>query len=82
MQNEINIIETVESRKELATYLRRGDRAKIAKLAKVSRRTVESFLEGKILKSVVEAYFLTMAQKRKEQVEAEVAELLETETLN
>lgn len=71
-----------EKRKEMAAYLKWGDTTKIAKLAKVSRRTVEGWLSGSIKKSVVEPYFVALVNKRKEQVDREVEELFQAETLN
>lgn len=65
----------LEKRKELSSYLRWGDCTKIANLAKVSRKTVENWLNGTVKNSTVSPYVIALAEKRKREIE----ELLERE---
>lgn len=56
-------------RRELSTYLRWGDCTKIANLAKVSRKTVENWLNGTVKNSTVAPYVIAVAEQRKREIE-------------
>lgn len=68
----MKIVISNEEREKMAKYLRRGDRAKIAKAAKVDRQTVERWLKGKVKNSVVEPYILDWVKERKAQIKSAV----------
>ena len=59
----------LEKRKELARYLRHGDRKRIAEMAQVDRRTIYNWLTGKIKTTSAEAFIIEVARVRKEQME-------------
>lgn len=63
----------LEKRKELSSYLRWGDLTKIAKLAGVTRKTVENWLNGTVNKSTASSYIIALARKRKEEIEQLIA---------
>lgn len=58
----------IEKREELAKFLRRGDRTKLAKIANVGRQTVERWIKGETIESTVEPYFIEFIEKRKAEV--------------
>jgi hypothetical protein len=62
-------------RKELAKFLRWGDKTKIADLANVSRQTVQLWFKGEVKDSVVESYVLLFVEKRKQEVENRMSAL-------
>lgn len=66
---------TTEKRKELAKYLRWGDKTKIADLANVSKQTVQRWFSGHIKDSAVENYVLLFVEKRKEETESRMSAL-------
>lgn len=59
----------LEKRKELAKYLRWGDKTAIAKLANVERQTVERWIKGDTKTSTVEPYIVEFAKRRRMEVE-------------
>ena len=65
----------LEERKELAKFLRRGDKKAICELAKPERQTLERFLEGETVNSAIEPYFKTYAEKRKLEFEQRIGAL-------
>lgn len=66
---DTKVIMEIEKRKEIVKYLRRGDVMTIAKLAGVTRQTVERWIRGEVIKSTVEPYVVAFSKKRKKQVE-------------
>ena len=60
-------MENIE-RKELAKYLKRGDRNKIAEAAGVERKAVTRWLDGEIKNSIVEPFIIQWVEKRKKEV--------------
>lgn len=63
----------LEKRKEIAKNLRWGDAALIAKLAGVTRQTVERYLRGEVSKSSIEPYIIKIAEQRKAELDAAFA---------
>lgn len=70
----MKIVISIEERQELAKYLRRGDRAKIAKAANIDRQTVERWLKGQVQNSVAEPYIRDWVKTRKQQQEQAIKE--------
>lgn len=58
----------IEKREELSKFLRRGDITSIADAAGVKRQTVERYIKGIIVKSIVEPYFKEFSERRKAEV--------------
>lgn len=63
----------IEKRKKNAKYLRWGDKTEIARLAKVSRLTVDRWIKGETIESTVEPYIIRFINQRKKEVENRLA---------
>jgi DNA-binding transcriptional regulator YdaS (Cro superfamily) len=66
----------LKERKDFEKFLRWGDKTAIAKLARVSRMTLDRWLKGEVVVSTVEPYFIAYAMKRKQEIEQRMEALV------